>query len=453
MSIYRAYDIRGVYGKDLTDDVAVDVGRALGSVVGGECFAVGGDNRLSSPSLRESISEGLNSAGVDVIDVGTVPTPLLYFAIRHYETDGGVMVTGSHNPPEYNGLKMCRGTATFYGEEIQELRKTVESKSFKTGSGSKTERGIVNDYIDYIKENIKLERPLKVVVDAGNGTASEIAPRLYRELGCEVVELYCEMDGTFPNHHPDPTVDENLVDLIARVRETGADLGVGFDGDGDRAGFVDDQGSIVRGDQALILYSRDVLENRPGSSIIFEVKCSQALIDGIKEYGGNPIMYRTGHSFIKKKMKEIDSPLAGEMSGHFFFADKYFGFDDGIYAGARMIELLSKSDRKLSELIGELPKYHTTPELRLECPEEAKFRIVDEVKKSFQSQGYEVVTVDGARIQFPGGWGLVRASNTTPVLILRFEAKTPEELEEIKAKVKTELSKYPELKDKLDQIF
>jgi len=442
MSIFRAYDIRGVFGRDLTVEVAKDIGRAFGTVVGGGTIAVGRDIRLSGEKLAGALIEGILSSGVDVLDVGVVPTPLLYYTVYTHNTSGGVMITGSHNPPEYNGFKFMRGHDTLHGEQILSLEKIIEGGAFASGEGKLTKIDVADDYINHVKENIKLDKKIKAVVDSGNGTGGLIAPRLYRELGCEVIELFSEPDGSFPNHFPDPTIDEALNDLIKKVREAGADVGIAFDGDGDRAGFVTEDGGIVRGDQALALFSRPILAENLGGKIIFEVKCSKALIDDIRAHGGEPIMYRTGHSFIKKKIREERAQVAGEMSGHFFFADRFFGFDDALYAGARMFELLSKSPEKMSELVGSLPKYESTPEIRVDCPDEKKFEVVSAVTKAFQEKNLDIVTVDGARIQFPDGWGLIRASNTTPKLILRFEAKTAERLKEIRGLVEGELKKH-----------
>ncbi len=449
MSIYRAYDIRGVYGKDLTDAEAEKIGKAYATYAGGGDIAVGRDCRLSSPSLRNALVKGLVSAGCTVTDVGMVPTPLLYYAIQHYKKDGGIMITGSHNAPQYNGFKLCKGAETLFGEQIQEVRKIAQSGKYRTGKGRVIEKNVVEDYVKYVKERTTVHKKLRVVVDGGNGVGGLIGSRLLKEIGCEVVELYCEPDGRFPNHFPDPTVDANVLDLISAVKKEKADLGISFDGDADRLGIVDDKGGIVRGDQSLILFSREILKEMKGATVIFEVKCSQALVEDIKEHGGVPLMYRTGHSYIKKKMKETNAPLAGEMSGHFFFADRYYGYDDGIYSGLRMAQLLSEKDEKLSDIMAKLPKYYSTPEIRIHAPEDKKFLIVKEVTEEFQKQKYDVVTVDGARVEFGDGWGLVRASNTEPALILRFEAKTPERLEAIENTVKEKLAKYPELEKEL----
>ncbi|MFH0860169.1 MAG: phosphomannomutase/phosphoglucomutase [Candidatus Altiarchaeota archaeon] len=439
MSLFRAYDIRGVYDKDLTEEVAEKIGKAFGTVIGSGTVSVGCDVRLSSPTLKDALIRGILSAGVNVEDVGTVSTPLLYFSIYHYGLDGGAMITGSHNPPEYNGFKLCKGKNALYGEQIQELRKIIERGKYRKCKGKLKQRDVEGDYLEYVGERIKPGKKLKVVIDAGNGTASITAPTLFRTLGCEVIELYCKPDGNFPNHHPDPTVDGNLGDLIAKVRKENADLGVAYDGDGDRAGFVDDRGSIVRGDQAMIVFSKDILSRHKKAKIIFEVKCSKALPEEIEKAGGVPIMYRTGHSFIKKKIRSEKALLAGEMSGHFFFADNYYGYDDAIFASARMAEILSKSGESFSDMVERMPHYYSTPEIRVDCPDDLKFDIVEEVTREFQKD-HNVITVDGARINFKGGWGLIRASNTQPALILRFEADTPEKLEKIRKTVEDTLS-------------
>ncbi len=447
MTIFRAYDIRGVFGKNLTEDVVENIGRAFGTYVGGGDIIVGRDCRLSSHALRDAVVRGLISTGCNVIDIGMVPTPVLYFAISHYRKDGGVMVTGSHNPPEYNGLKLCKGEKTLYGEEIQKLKDMVGAGAFASGEGEVTKKDVKADYIKFIKDRIHLKKKIAVVVDSGNGTAGEISGKLFEELGCRVTKINWKPDGNFPNHHPDPTVDEFLKELIKRVKIERADLGIAYDGDADRLGIVDDRGNIVRGDQILMLFARDVLKERSGK-IIFEVKCSMALAEDIRKNGGIPIMYKTGHSFIKKKMREEGAILAGEMSGHFFFADNYYGYDDGIFASVRMAELLSKSDERLSETIAKMPRYYSTPEIRIPCPEEEKFRIVEEITRRFQGK-YDIITVDGVRVQFRHGWGLVRASNTEPALILRFEAKTEEKLDEIKELILSELREFPAVADKI----
>ena len=451
MSIFRAYDIRGIAGKDLGNEIAEKIGKAFATYVGGGEIIVGYDARISSPELKEAVINGLVSAGCDVVDIGMVPTPLVYFSVSHFKKDGGIMITGSHNPPEYNGFKLLRGDKTLYGEEIQDLRRIIESGRFSEGSGNVKEKNVIRGYQNYILKRVKLGKKLKIVIDCGNGAAGPVAVNLFENFGCKVIPLYCEPDGNFPNHHPDPTVDETLDDLIRIVKEEKADLGIAYDGDADRAGFVDDSGSIIRGDQALILFSRDVLKREKGAKIILEVKCSQSLVEDIKKNGGIPIMYRTGHSFIKKKMREENALLAGEMSCHFFFADNYYGYDDAIFASARMAQIVSNSNKKLSEIISELPRYFSTPEIRIHCPEGNKFKIVQEITEKFRNK-FNVIDVDGARIQFDDGWGLIRASNTEPALILRFEAKTEIRMNEIKEIILKELRKYPDISKSLENL-
>ena len=446
MSIYRAYDIRGIYGKDLTDEIAEKIGKAYGSTVEGT-VAVGADVRLSGPALSKSLIKGLTSTGLKVIDIGTVPTPLLYFAIYKLNLDGGIMITGSHNPPEYNGFKMCRGgTMTLYGDEITAIGESVDAENFRVGVGSVETYNIEDEYLDFVCERIKIEGKPKIVLDCANGTAGAVAPKLFERLGCDVTAIFEEADGSFPNHPADPTVDKNLEDLIKYVKENGVDIGLSYDGDSDRAGFVDELGGIIRGDQALVLFSREILEKHPGASIIYEVKCSMALSEDITAHGGKPIMYRTGHSFIKKKIKAEHALMAGEMSGHFFFADNYPGYDDGIYASARMVQILSKTKLKLSEIVKSIPHYHSTPEILVEAAEDIKFSLVDAVKKRFEgSSDYKVITVDGVRVETDKSWGLIRASNTGPKIILRFEGKTEADLEEIK-------NVFREILDEIEQL-
>ncbi len=438
--IFREYDIRGLVGSDLTPETARSIGMSYGTYLqgkGGSSAVVGYDVRTSSPSLAGALIEGITATGCDVLDVGTVPTPVLYFSILHYGKDGGVMVTGSHNPIEYNGFKLCIGAASLSGGEIAKLRDIILKRDFKTGSGSVEAAEPLGEYADYLLKRIEVKKKLKVVVDAGNGTAGVLAPLIYRKLGCEVVELYCEPDGNFPNHMPDPTVPALLEDLIAKVKSEGADLGIGFDGDADRIGAVDDRGNIVWGDRLLALYAGEVLE-KGSQKIIFDVKCSQALVESIESAGGIPVMWKTGHSLIKQKMKDEKSPLAGEMSGHMFFADDYYGYDDAIFAGARLLQLLSRTDSPLSELDASIPRYISTPEIRVDVSDDAKFEIVEKAGRHFKKD-YETIDVDGVRILFPDGWGLIRASNTQPVIVMRFEAKTREAMEKIKAEVISKL--------------
>jgi phosphomannomutase/phosphoglucomutase len=432
--IYREYDIRGVVGEDLTPVIVKRLGQGFGTYMVQHHklnLVVGRDGRLSSKSFAEALIEGLLSTGCHVTDIGLCPTPVYYFSIFHLDKDGGMVVTGSHNPPEFNGFKISVGKSTIFGEEIQSLGRLIEKEKFASGKGSLRREEIIRPYQDYIKKNIRLDKPLKVVIDAGNGTAGAVAGPLLKDLGCEIEELYCEVDGRFPNHFPDPTIPGNLKDLIDRVRKTRADMGIGYDGDADRIGVVDDQGNIIWGDQLMILFSREILKVRKGATFVAEVKCSQNLFDDIEKHGGKAIMWRTGHSLIKEKMREVKAALGGEMSGHLFFADRYFGYDDAIYASCRLIELLSKTDQRLSHLLEDVPRTLITPEIRVDCPDEIKFKVVDIVKEGLKKD-YPVIEVDGARVQFEDGWGLVRASNTQPVLVLRFEALTQERLDEIR---------------------
>lgn len=425
--IFREYDIRGIVGKDLDEPFAYHLGKAFGSlsiVQGRKAIAVGRDCRLSSATLFRSLADGLNHSGCDVVDLGVIPTPMLYYALHVLNVDGGVQITASHNPPEFNGFKLCSGQETLYGQAIQEVRKVMEEEQYESGKGVLlTEPGLQRRYIQDIVSRLHMgPRPLRVAVDAGNGTAGPVAPELYRQLGCEVIELYTQMDGTFPNHHPDPVVPENLRELRNIVISKEAALGIGFDGDADRLGVVDDSGGIIWGDHLLILYARDILSRNPGASVIFEVKCTMLLEKEIRKHGGIPLMWKAGHSLIKAKMKETNALLAGEMSGHMFFKERYLGFDDAIYAGARLLEILSHDFQPLSALLKDLPRTYSTPEIRVNCPDNIKFHVVNEALKHFKNKGLEVIDVDGARIQYEDGWGLVRASNTQPALVLRFEA-------------------------------
>jgi phosphomannomutase/phosphoglucomutase len=448
-TIFREYDIRGLVDQDLTEEAVRLVGQALGSQVrdgGGRRVVLGRDCRESGPRFAAAMIEGLTSTGVDVTDLGVVPTPLTYFAAATLPVDGLVMITGSHNPPEYNGLKVGVGKTTLHGDGIQALLRRIQEGRFATGQGSVGAHDIVTPYRAYVRHNLRLgSRRLKVVVDAGNGTGGVVAVPLFQSLGIEVVPLFIEMDGAFPNHHPDPTVEKNLVHLQAKVRETGADLGIAYDGDADRVGAVDEKGQVLWGDQLMILFSRALLAENPGAAIVGEVKCSMNLYDDIAARGGRPIMWKAGHSLIKAKMKEEKALLAGEMSGHIFFGHRWFGFDDGIYSSARLLELVSRTPAPVSTLLADVPVTHATPELRVDCPEDKKFELVRRAQEWFSSR-YQAVTVDGVRVVFPDGWGLVRASNTQPLLVLRFEARTPERLAEIQALVS---SKVEELKREL----
>jgi phosphomannomutase/phosphoglucomutase len=446
--IFRQYDVRGVVGDDLTKEVVEKLGKGYGTYMvdlGRKKVSIGHDARPSSPGFRDALINGMLSTGLDVVDIGLVPTPTFYFSLFRLDVEGGVMITGSHNPPEFNGFKLALGHATIYGAEIQRVREIIEAADYPQGEGKLTQQDVKTAYLTTLKDRIgPFNRKLKAVVDAGNGMAGMFCPQLLRELGAEALGLYCEVDGTFPNHHPDPTVPAYLTDLIAKVAEEKADLGMAYDGDADRLGVIDEKGNIIWGDQLLILFSREILARQPGATIIFEVKCSQALPEEIKRAGGVPLMWRTGHSFIKKKMKEENSPLAGEMSGHLFFADEYYGYDDAIYASLRLVRLLSRTDKTIGDMLADVPKYYSTPEIRMDYPDEEKFQIVASLTEYFKRQ-YEVIDVDGARILFGDGWGLVRASNTQPILVLRFEARTPERLEEIKQIVISKLREISSL--------
>jgi phosphomannomutase/phosphoglucomutase len=446
--IFREYDIRGIVGEDLTPEVLEALGRAYGAYVeseGVKAVALGYDARLHSPLLRDSLAEGLTSTGLDVVDVGMVPTPLLYFALHQLDVQGGLMVTGSHNPPEYNGLKVCVGKTTLSGDEIQRLRHILEEGRFPSASrGRKREADVISPYIEYCTRSISLDRAVRVVVDAGNGTGGIVGPAIMRKLGCEVEELYCEPDGNFPHHHPDPTVEAYIEDLRKTVASGPYEVGIGYDGDADRLGVVDEKGQIIWGDMVLLLAARDVLSRHPGATVICEVKCSRRLPDEVERLGGRCIMWKTGHSPIKKKLHEEGALLAGEMSGHLFFADEYFGYDDAIYASLRLLRLLASSSRSLSSMLEDLPRAYATPEIRVACPEERKFAIVEELASTFKKR-YKVLDIDGARVELEDGWGLVRASNTQPVLVLRFEAQSPEALERAKEVILSELRRYPEV--------
>lgn len=448
--IFRTYDIRGIADVDLVNEVAEILGRSYGTFLSNNAkiIGIGRDIRLSSERIKKKFVKGLLSTGKDVIDFGVIPTPILYFTVHKYNLDGGVVITGSHNPKEYNGLKILVGKETIYGDDIQEIRKIGERAIFKQGNGSYEEKNPVDEYITYILNRVSLgKRKLKIIFDAGNGTAGPVIKELYNKLPFEFEILYEKPDGSFPNHLPDPTIPEFLDDLIKRVKRSKADLGISFDGDGDRIGAIDEKGRIIWGDKLLAIYSSEVLKKQPGAKIICEVKCSNGLIEYVREKGGTPIMWKTGHSLIKAKMKEENAPLAGEMSGHMFFADNYYGFDDAIYASLRLTEIMSKTSEPLSSLADEVPSYFVTPEIRLDCPDSEKFRVVEEVKKVFE-KGYNIIDVDGIRVIFDDGWGLLRASNTQPVLVLRFEASTEDALNRIKNSFLKILRKYPFVKIK-----
>lgn len=442
-TVFREYDIRGLAEKDFDESFAGLLGKVHGTIVsdkGGKRVAVGRDCRFTSDRYAEAVIEGLISAGLRVYDIGVCPTPLLYFALFHLDLDGGVQITASHNPSEYNGFKVCVGKETIYGTQIQGLKVRMEKGDFREKAGGRREHfSIIPPYQEHLLRDVPaLHRPLKVVVDAGSGVAGPVAPAIFRRLGCVVREIACVPDGAFPIHHPDPTVPENLEDLIRGVKEEKADVGIAYDGDGDRIGVVDEQGQILWGDELLILFSRDILKLHPGAVVISEVKGSQRLFDQISLHGGVSIMWKAGHSLIKAKMKESRALLAGEMSGHMFFADRYFGYDDAIYASVRLLELLARAGRPLSTLLSDLPKSVSTPEIRVECPDERKFAIAERAKEFFREH-YPIIDVDGVRIQFPQGWGLIRASNTQPALVLRFEAQSAEKLKEYRDMVEGKL--------------
>jgi phosphomannomutase/phosphoglucomutase len=423
-TIFREYDIRGVAETELLNPDVADLGRALGTYLqrhSGKRISLGRDCRLSSPRLHDALLEGLLSTGCEVTDIGVVPTPLLYFSAAHLEADGAVMITGSHNPSEFNGFKTVCGSGTLHGETIQDVRRLIEARDFATGHGTHQSLDIIPAYLDEVAPQFDLARRIKVVADAGNGTAGPVVHQLFKRLNVEVTELFFEMDGRFPNHHPDPTVPANLKHLQETVRARKADLGLAFDGDSDRIGAVDENGEVIYGDMLLLIYGREILTRKPGATFIGEVKCSQVLYDELKRLGGNPIMYKTGHSLIKAKMKQEHAELAGEMSGHMFFADRYLGYDDALYAACRLIEIVAKSGKPLSAQLAGLPKMVSTPEIRVDCPDETKFEVVERVAETFRKT-HDIIDVDGVRVLFDQGWGLLRASNTQPVLVMRFEA-------------------------------
>lgn len=425
-TIFREYDIRGVADKELLSEDVIDLGRGLGTYLqrqSGNSINVGRDCRLSSTRLRDALIEGLLDSGCGVTDIGVVPTPLLYYSAVHLGADGAVMITGSHNPSEFNGFKTVCGSGTLYGEAIQDVRRLIEERDFATGRGSHQDMDISTAYIDQIAPQFEFERRVKVVVDAGNGTAGPVMHRLLSRLNVDATEMYFKMDGRFPNHHPDPTVPENLNALRDAVRANKADFGIAFDGDSDRIGAVDENGDVIYGDMLLLIFGREILTRKPGATFIGEVKCSQVLYDELQRLGGNPIMYKTGHSLIKAKMKEEHAELAGEMSGHMFFADRYLGYDDALYAACRLMEIVSKSGKALSAQLAGLPKMVSTPEIRVDCPDETKFQLVELVAEQFEKT-HKVIGVDGVRVLFESGWGLLRASNTQPVLVMRFEASS-----------------------------
>jgi phosphomannomutase/phosphoglucomutase len=458
MGLFREYDLRGIVGTELTETIAEQLGRAYCTFVknrGIKTISVGRDGRLSSPGLFNSLVKGLLAGGMNVIDIGICPSPLVYFSLFQLPVQGGIMITGSHNAAEYNGFKICIGEEAIHGEAIQELRRVMEAGAFTSGQGTLSEHPIIPDYLAYIRKSFSGvdAKHLHVVIDCGNGAAALVAKEALEMLGCRVTGLYCDLDGRFPNHHPDPTVLENLDDLVKAVIQHRADVGIGYDGDADRIGTIDEQGRVLWGDRLMVVYSRDILTANPGSTIISEVKASQCLYDDIAKRGGRPIMWKTGHSLIKAKMKSEKAVLAGEMSGHMFFADRYFGYDDAIYASCRLVEILAKTGKPLSALIADLPETAVTPELRVDTPDAIKFEVVRLVQERLA--GYaktrrplgphrdvirEVITIDGVRAIFEDGWGLIRASNTQPALVLRFEAVSADRLSALRAVVESELA-------------
>lgn len=444
--IFRAYDVRGQVGRDLTPEVFRLVGRAYGTLVrrrGGRAVALGMDNRLTSPSLKEAFGAGLLASGVDVVDIGLNHTPLLYFATAHWKLDGGATITGSHNPVSDNGVKMVHaGAAPLTEEEIRGLRLAIETGDLEDGAGRRTARDPREEYFAAILETARLARPLRVVVDAGNGIAGRFAPELLRRLGCEVIELYCDSDGSFPHHLPDPEMEENMRDLVARVREVGADLGLAYDGDADRLGVADERGRRHEADLVLALLARDFLARHPGAPVVFDVKCSQVLIDDLRAHGGQPIMWKTGHSLLKRKMREDKILLGGEVSGHMFFGENWCGVDDALLASCRLIEYLARSAQPASAHFDTLPHLPATPELKAPCPDDRKFEVVEAVARRLRER-YETIDIDGIRILVPGGWGLVRASNTSPYLTLRFEARTAADLQAVQQVVYDALREHP----------
>ena len=443
-SIFRAYDIRGIVGETLTEDVVEQIGQAVGSESrsrGAGTIVVGRDGRLSGPSLQSALMRGLQSSGMEVIDIGQAPTPMIYFAAVHLKASSCVAVTGSHNPPDYNGLKIVAAGETLSADAIQDIRNRIVDGDLLTGTGSLREMDIQSDYIQRVVSDIKIGRPLKLVVDCGNGVAGGVAPQLLRELGCEVAELYCEVDGTFPNHHPDPSKPENVAELREQVLHSGADLGLAFDGDGDRLGVIDSAGNLIFPDRQMMLYAQDLLSRNPGGEVIYDVKCTRNLPDIISKAGGKPTMWKTGHSFIKKKLKESGALLAGEMSGHIFFKERWYGFDDALYTAARLLEIVSATERSTEEIFGDLPDTVNTPELNIQFAEGEHYAFMDQLKQQATFDGAEMNSIDGVRADYPNGWGLVRPSNTTPVLVLRFEADSENDIRHVQNAFRQELLK------------
>jgi phosphomannomutase/phosphoglucomutase len=439
--IFREYDIRGIAGQDMDEEDVALIGKGIGTYLrrqGNKDITVGRDCRLTSDRYSEKLVQGLLSVGCSVVDIGVCPTPVGYFSVHHMQKEGNIMVSASHNPPEYNGFKITSGHDSVHGNQLQEILQIIENRDFESGTGSLDAFDILTPYQRFVLKNISLDRPLRVGIDAGNGTAGVAAVPIIKGLGCEVHDLFCDMDGSFPNHEADPTVLKNMTDIISLVKKEKLDVAFGYDGDGDRIGVVDEKGNLIFGDQLMIIFSREILSRKPGATFISEVKCSKTMYDDIEKNGGRAIMWKTGHSLIKQKMKKENAELAGEMSGHMFFADRYFGFDDAVYASCRLLEILSSTGKKISDLLSDVPITATTPEIRLACPDHIKFRVVERVTAYFK-QHHDVIDIDGVRVLFPDGWGLVRASNTQPALVLRFEAMTEERLVEIRERVESVL--------------
>jgi len=438
-SIFRAYDIRGIVGDALTEQSVYAIGKALGSMAieqNEKRMVVGRDGRLSGPLLSEALFSGITSTGCDVINIGVVPTPLLYYATFVLDSSSGVMLTGSHNPAEYNGLKMILGRKNLAEEEIQKIKHYIEKENYQYGEGKLSNLDMIDRYMLHVERDTKLNRPLKIVIDCGNGVASNVAPELYRKLGCEVIGLYCDIDGSFPNHHPDPSQLENMQDLIESVKSNGADLGLAFDGDGDRLGVVTNKGEVIWPDRQLMLFAKSVLQKRPNAKIIYDVKCTSHLDKVINDLGGEPLMWKTGHSFIKTKLQETQAALAGEMSGHIFFKEGWYGFDDAIFAGAKLLEIVANETRHISCIFSEFPDSINTPELKVFTTDAEKFELMNKIIKQADFKDAKRVTIDGLRVNFKDGWGLVRPSNTTPCLVLRFEADSKDALARIQKQFK-----------------
>ncbi len=444
--IFREYDIRGIAEKDITEEDAVSIGKAYGTMIkgsGSTKVSVGRDCRNTSSLFSTRFIEGILATGCDVIDIGICPTPVLYFSIHNLSVQGGAMITASHNPPEYNGFKLMKGSDSIHSNGLQELRKIIEKKEYALGRGKLSKADVITPYMEYIQSNINISAKIKIGIDAGNGTGGITALPILKKLGCDVYDIYCDMDGNFPNHPADPTVKDNMKDLISLVKNNKLDLGVGYDGDGDRIGVIDENGSIVYGDQLVVIFAREILSRKPGASFISEVKCSMTMYDDIEKHGGKAIMWKTGHSLIKKKMKEENAALAGEMSGHMFFADRYFGFDDALYATCRLLEIMSATGKTISELLSDLPKTYTTPEIRVKCDDNIKFDVVRKIIDRFKKD-HKVIDIDGMRAVYDDGWGLVRASNTQPALVLRFESLTEQGLTRIRNEIEGALKEIIE---------